>query len=395
MGDDGDAAGFADQLDRLLGGRPAAGDEGLGARHQVLLEEGAEVAGRPGRAGDVGAADRERVAGLADRVLERQVEALARAASRRSRRPASTRSCCARSQAGAIFQVDPVAADMQVFGVLVHAGHLDRRHQLDPEPLWPPLPPRATPAIASWSVSASVVTPAFAASADDLGGRQLPVGDRRMALQLDQHGAAYWRGRSTGGTRSSARRADRRGTALHPPLNRLRRRVPEGPHSQPRRDRDPGRPHAEGDGHRLGRRLLGDRPRRAARARGRRGLPDRPRGPGRELPQHRQDHRDRQGGGRRRDPSRLRLPRRERRHGPRLRRGRHHLDRAAAGGDRSDGLEDQGARDHGAGRGADRPRLDRGRQGPRRPRASRPRKPATRSPARPPAAAAARASAWR
>ena len=70
VGDDGDAAGLVDQLDRLLGGRPAARHEGLGAGHQVLLEEGAEVAGRAGRPGDVGAADRERVAGLADRVLE-------------------------------------------------------------------------------------------------------------------------------------------------------------------------------------------------------------------------------------------------------------------------------------------------------------------------------------
>ena len=66
--------------------------------------------------------------------------------------------------------------------------------------------------------------------------------------------------------------------------NRLRRRVPEGPDSQPRRDRDPRRPDPEGDGDRLGRRLLGDRPRRAPRARGRRGVPDRPGGPGRELP---------------------------------------------------------------------------------------------------------------
>ena len=70
--------------------------------------------------------------------------------------------------------------------------------------------------------------------------------------------------------------------------------------------------------------------------------------------------------GRRGDPSRLRLPRRERRDGPRLRRGRDHLDRPAAGGDRSDGLEDQGARDHGRGRGADRARRDRARQGRRR-----------------------------
>ena len=73
----------------------------------------------------------------------------------------------------------------------------------------------------------------------------------------------------------------------------------------------------------------------------------------------------------------------------------HRLHRPAAGGDRSDGLEDPGARDHGRGRGADRPRRDRARRGRRRRPASRPRKPATRSPARRRAAAAARASASR
>ena len=256
----------------------------------------------------------------------------------------------------------------------------------------------ATPATASWSVSASVVTPASAGLRDDLGRRQLPVGDRRMTLKLDQHRRSL--ARSTLGAwraseSASAATSGRAPTPAPPAMNRLRRRVREGPHSQPRRDRDPGRPHPEGDGHRLGRRLLGDRPRRAARARGRRGLPDRPRGPGRELPEHREDHRDRQGGGRRGDPSRLRLPRRERRLRPRLRRGRDHLHRPAAGGDRSDGLEDQGARDHGRGRGADRPRRDRAAPRTSRRPASRPRKPATRSPARRRAAAAARASAWR
>ena len=44
--------------------------------------------------------------------------------------------------AGDLPEVDPVAADVEVFGVLVHAGHLDRRHQLDPEPLGRGLPPR-------------------------------------------------------------------------------------------------------------------------------------------------------------------------------------------------------------------------------------------------------------
>ncbi len=149
-------------------------------------------------------------------------------------------------------------------------------------------------------------------------------------------------------------------------MNRLRRRVREGPDSQSRRDRDPGRPHAEGDGHPLGRCLLRNRPRRAARARGRRGLPDRPRRARRELPEHRQDHRYGEGGRGRGDPPGLRLPRRERRLRPRLRRGRDRLHRTAAGGDRRDGLEDAGARDHGRGRGADRARRHRAGQGRRR-----------------------------
>ena len=100
-----------------------------------------------------------------------------------------------------------------------------------------------------------------------------------MRLQLDQrHGA---------GSTLRAREA-----------HRLRRHVREGPGRQPRRDRHPGDADAAGDGDRLGRRLLGDRPRRAARPRGRRGVPARPRRPGRELPEHREDHR-----GRRRRPA--------------------------------------------------------------------------------------------
>ena len=75
MGDDGDAAGLVDQLHGLLGGRPAPRHEGLGAGHQVLLEESAHSLAGAGGPSDVGAADRERVAGLGDRVLEREVEA--------------------------------------------------------------------------------------------------------------------------------------------------------------------------------------------------------------------------------------------------------------------------------------------------------------------------------
>ena len=69
--------------------------------------------------------------------------------------------------------VDPVAADMEVVGVCVDAGHLDRRHQLDPGALG--RGGRAgTPATASWSVSASVVTPASAAASTTPAGSSCP-----------------------------------------------------------------------------------------------------------------------------------------------------------------------------------------------------------------------------
>ncbi len=135
MGDDGDAAGLVDHLDRLLRGRPAAGDEGLGSRHQVLLEERPEVAAGAGRPGDVGAADRERVAGLADGVLEVQVEALAAQLLDDLAGAGDALVLGALAGAGDLAEVDPVAADVEVFGVLVHAGHLDRGDQLDPESL--------------------------------------------------------------------------------------------------------------------------------------------------------------------------------------------------------------------------------------------------------------------
>ena len=187
VGDDGDAAGVADQLDRLLGGGPAARDEGLGAGHQVLLEEGAEVAGRAGGAGDVGAADRER----RRRPRGSRPRACRSKPSRRSFStisPARLTPLLLRPLAGGrdLLEVDPVAADVQVFGVLVHAGHLDRRHQLDPEPL--------AASAASADPRDRVVVgqrqrrhPRLRSFGDDLGRRQLPVGDRRMALQLDQH----------------------------------------------------------------------------------------------------------------------------------------------------------------------------------------------------------------
>ena len=95
------------------------------------------------------------------------------------------------------------------------------------------------------------------------------------------------------------------------------------------------------------------------RAHRRRGLPPRPADARRELPQHPEDHRGRQGGGRRGRPPRLRLPGRERDLRDGARRRRPHLHRPARRRHRGDGLEDQGARDHAEGRRSDRPRLDR------------------------------------
>ena len=151
------------------GVRPAAGDEGFGAGHQVLLEEGAEVAGRAGGLGDVGAADRVGAAGLADRVVEGQVEA--EAAQVLDDLPGPGAALVLGALAGRLdlLQVDPVAADMEVFGVLVDAGHLHRGHDLDPV-LRPASSASGTPATESWSESASVVTPALAASATTSAG---------------------------------------------------------------------------------------------------------------------------------------------------------------------------------------------------------------------------------
>ena len=150
------------------------GTKALAPGHQVLLEEGPEVAARAGRPGDVGPADRERVAGLAHGVLEVQVEALLAQLLDDLAGPGHPLVLGALAGAGDPPEVDPVAADVEVFGVLVHAGHLDRRDQLDPELGRRRLAASATPAIASWSVSASVVTPASAASATTSAGASWP-----------------------------------------------------------------------------------------------------------------------------------------------------------------------------------------------------------------------------
>ena len=103
VGDDGDAAGGADQLDRLrrrsASGaarrpwRPAPGTprrRGRGRRSRRP----------PGRCGAGRSRSRRRPRGSRPRGAGRSPRA---AGSRRSPRPASRRSCCARSQAGAIF----------------------------------------------------------------------------------------------------------------------------------------------------------------------------------------------------------------------------------------------------------------------------------------------------
>ena len=77
MGDDGHAAGCVDQLDGLLGARPASRHERLRARHQILLEEGAEVGPGARRTGDMGTPDRVRGPGLGDRGLEGDLDAVA------------------------------------------------------------------------------------------------------------------------------------------------------------------------------------------------------------------------------------------------------------------------------------------------------------------------------
>ena len=97
----------------------------------------------------------------------------------------STRSCWARSQAGAILlEVDPVAADVQVLGVLVDARHLDRRHVLDAEL-------GRGPARLVDAGDAVVVGerhhrhPGLGGRAGDIAGLELAVGDGGVGLQVD------------------------------------------------------------------------------------------------------------------------------------------------------------------------------------------------------------------
>ena len=87
----------------------------------------------------------------------------------------------------------------------------------------------------------------------------------------------------------------------------------QDPDRQPRRDRLPRHPHRAPARHPHRRRVFRSRRRRAARAPGRRGLADRRTAAAGFLPARRCDHRSRHAIRRAGDPSRLRLPQRERR----------------------------------------------------------------------------------
>ena len=108
-----------------------AGDERLRAGHQVLLEEGAEVAGRAGGRAMWGrpiesASPASRTASSRWRSKPSRAELLDDLAG-----PGHPLVLGPLAGGGDRTEVDPVAADVEVFGELVDAGHLDRRHQLD------------------------------------------------------------------------------------------------------------------------------------------------------------------------------------------------------------------------------------------------------------------------
>ena len=134
----------------------------------------------------MGAADREGVAGLRDRVLEREVETLLPQLLDDLAGPGDAFPLGALAGRGDLVEVDPVPADVQVFRVLVDAGHLDCRHQLDAQP-------RCRLCRLGDAGDRVVVCqcqrrhPGLGGPGDDVGGRQLPIGDGRVALQLDQH----------------------------------------------------------------------------------------------------------------------------------------------------------------------------------------------------------------
>ena len=128
MGDDGDAAGVVDQLDRLA--RPSASvreTNALAPGTRYSSKNGPEVRAGAGRLGDVRAADRVGGAGLGDRVLEADLDAVR--VEPRDDLLGAIDALLLGAVAGRLdaLEVDPVAADVQVLGVAVDARHLDRR----------------------------------------------------------------------------------------------------------------------------------------------------------------------------------------------------------------------------------------------------------------------------
>ena len=189
VGDDRDPARLVDQVDGLLGGRPLARYERLRARDQVLLEERPEVRSGAGGLGDVGAADRVGGARLRDRLLERDVDPVTVEVGDDLLGAVDPFLLGLRAGGGDLLEVDPVAADVQILGVLVHARHLERRDVLDPELGRDPgglLDPGDAVVVGERHHR----DPCLGGRAGDVARFELAVRHGGMALQVD-HGARW------------------------------------------------------------------------------------------------------------------------------------------------------------------------------------------------------------
>ena len=187
VGDDGDAAGLADQLDRLLGARAS------GAARRPWRR----APGTPRRRGRGRRSRRPRwamwgrpieSAPPASRIASSRVRSKPLAAQVLDDLPGPVAPLLLGSLAGRrdLLEVDPVAADVEVFGVLVDAGHLDRRHQLDPQLRRRLLRLRHPGHRIVIGRAPASSHPAFAASATTPAGGSCPSDTGRVALQLDQ-----------------------------------------------------------------------------------------------------------------------------------------------------------------------------------------------------------------